>query len=54
MLTLNEICEKLAISRYTARAIIDAGELKAIKVNGRYRIHPNWLDEYIENAAATA
>lgn len=54
MLTLNQVCEKLAISRYTARAIIEAGELKAIKVNGRYRIHPNWLDHYIADAAATA
>ena len=54
MLTLNEICEQLAISRYTARAIIDAGELKAIKVNGRYRVRPEWLDEYIEQSMATA
>ena len=54
MLTLNQVCEKLAISRYTARAIIEAGELQAIKVNGRYRIDPAWLDAYIASASATA
>lgn len=50
MLTLNEVCERLSISRHTAANLINAGELKAIRVNGRYRIEPTWVDDYINSA----
>ena len=48
MLTLNQVCERLHISRHSAINAINAGELHAIKVNGRYRIDEAWLEEYIQ------
>lgn len=48
MLTLNQVCERLNISRHSAINAINAGELYAIKINGRYRIDPAWLEEYIQ------
>ena len=54
MLTLNQVCDRLNISRYSAINAINAGELHAIKVNGRYRIEEAWVEDYIARAAATA
>lgn len=53
MLTINDVCERLSISRYSARKIILSGELKSLNINGRYRIKPEWLDDYM-NRAVTA
>lgn len=52
MLTLEQVCKRLAVSRHSAIRLIDEGHLQAIKVNGRYRIDPAWVDAYIENALA--
>ena len=54
MLTLNQVCDRLAISRHSAINAINAGELHAIKVNGRYRIEEAWVEDYIARADATA
>ena len=48
MLTLNQVCDRLNISRHSAINAINAGELHAIKINGRYRIDSEWLEEYIQ------
>ena len=55
MLTLNEVCERLRMSRKTAIKLIVSGELEACRVGskgiggaGEYRITEEALADYIE------
>lgn len=56
MLTLNEVCERLHMSRKTAIKLIASGELEAsrhgtagIGGNGAYRVTEEALDAYIKS-----
>ncbi len=47
-LTLKEAGARLAVSAETIRARIVAGELRAVRIGGRYRIDLRELEAFIE------
>jgi excisionase family DNA binding protein len=56
LLTLNEVCERLLLSRKTVIKLIDSGELEASRVGtagiggrGAYRITEEALARYLES-----
>jgi len=56
-LTVNEVAAYLRVSRWSVRRYIDAGELTAIKGNGRngaVRIPCDSLRDYIQRHTVTA
>ncbi len=48
VLTIEDVAEILRVSTSTVRKLIDAGDLKAFKVGGQWRIRRSDLDRYIE------
>lgn len=46
--TINQICEKLGISRQAISRAIKCGRIKAVKVGGQYRIEKVWFDNYLK------
>jgi len=48
MLSTQEVARKLNVSGETVRRMIKEGDIRAIKLGKIYRIHPDWLEDYIE------
>jgi excisionase family DNA binding protein len=46
--TVDEIAEKLAVSKYAVREWIKAGQLQAIKLGKSYRISEEMFQAYLE------
>jgi excisionase family DNA binding protein len=46
--TVDEIAEKLAVSKYAVREWIKAGELQAFKLGKSYRISEEMFQAYLE------
>lgn len=53
MLTFGEVCDILRITPKTLRKLINAGEIKAVRVggNGAYRISKEALQDYLDRNA---
>jgi excisionase family DNA binding protein len=47
LLTVDEAAELVVLSPYTVRAAIRASELRASKLRGRWRIHPDDLADWV-------
>lgn len=47
-LTVRAVSEKLDISEESVRDLINAKELKAVKV-GKWRVKPEWLEKFIKS-----
>jgi len=52
LLTINDTCDLLKISRPTVYRMIKKGVLKTVQVGGRMRFHPDELRRYINRRAA--
>ncbi|MFH0863848.1 MAG: helix-turn-helix domain-containing protein [Candidatus Gottesmanbacteria bacterium] len=50
MLTVDEVAEKLEVSRNTVVSFIKKGQLGALKIGGQYKIGEENLRTYISNA----
>jgi excisionase family DNA binding protein len=48
LLRVSEVAEQLAVREKTVYRLIRDGELRAIRVGGRFRIEPEALADYIE------
>lgn len=48
LLSIEQLCEKLFISRTTAYKLLQSGEIKSFKL-GTYKIPAKSVDEYIQN-----
>ena len=48
LLSIEQLCEKLFISRTTAYKLLQSGEIKSFKL-GSYKIPVKFVDEYIQN-----
>lgn len=46
--TLQEVADKLEISKRSATTLIKQKRLKAFKVAGEYRVRPQDFDEFVE------
>lgn len=56
-LTVNEVADVLRVSRFSVKRYIDAGELEAVKADGRngaVRIPERGLRDYIQRHTVTA
>lgn len=53
-LTLEDVCEQLAIEKPQAYSLVRSGELRAIKLGGRgqWRVEVSELEAFIERAYA--
>lgn len=49
MLTIQEVADKLRVSRETIRKVIIKGDLKALKIGTEYRIQESDFQEYLES-----
>lgn len=49
ILTLDDICEQLSVSRSYAYQLLRSGNLKACKEGRLWRTKQKFLDEYIDN-----
>ena len=49
--TLTEVVKFLSISQRKGWEMVQKGELKAIKVGGEWRIHVEWLIEYLKESS---
>lgn len=51
MLTVKAVANRLGVSYTTARRLVQTGKLRSLQVKTvsqiMYRVHPEWLDEYI-------
>jgi len=47
-LTTEDIAEQLHISVYTVRRYIRSGKLKAVKLEGAYRIRPEDFEQFLK------
>jgi excisionase family DNA binding protein len=47
LLTINDMAAKLRVQRSTVYRLINAGELRPIRVGSSYRFTPEWVDEYL-------
>ena len=45
--SVNEICQKVGITRQAISRAIKAGRIKAAKIGGQYRIEKKWFDDYM-------
>ncbi len=48
MLSTQEVARKLNVSRESVRRFILNGDIRAIQLGKVYRIHPDWLEDYIK------
>ena len=48
LMSIEQLCEKLFISRTTAYKLLQSGEIKSFKL-GTYKIPAKSVDEYIQN-----
>lgn len=47
-LTTRDVAEALVVHEQTVRHLIQAGELRALRVGQRYRIHPDEVKRFVE------
>ncbi len=50
MLTLEEVANELRVSVQTVRRLIEAGQLRAVRVGRQLRVKREDLDDYIRKA----
>ena len=48
-LSAEEVADRLGVSVYTFRRYIRTGKLKAVKLNGQYRLSPEDLAEFLRS-----
>ena len=48
MLTAEEVAEKFRVSTRTVLRLIDAGQIRAIRVGRQWRFKKEWVDEWVE------
>lgn len=48
MMNIREVARFLNVSTKTVYRLLDRGELTAVKVGARWRIHPDAVREYLE------
>jgi excisionase family DNA binding protein len=53
LLTINEACEYLRVSRWTIYRMVDRGDLLPLRVGSRFRFRLAELDRYLERAGAS-
>lgn len=46
--TLDEIAEKLKVSKDTIKRVITRGDMKALKIGSQWRVSSDQLTEYLE------
>lgn len=49
LLTIQEVANKLKVSKYTVLRFIHKGKLEAVRVGGGYRVGSEALEQYIAN-----
>lgn len=49
LLTVDDLCEKLQVSRNTAYQLLESGEIKGFKVGRNWRIPNSSISSYIVN-----
>ena len=49
LLTVDDLCEKLQISRNTAYQLLESGDVEGFKVGRNWRIPNNSISSYIVN-----
>lgn len=49
--TIADVAKILRLSERTIYAYVASGDIKAAKVANRWRIKPEWVDEFLEKAA---
>jgi len=48
LLTLQQVADRLQVSISTVRRLVDAGELRAVRIGRNLRVRPEDLAAYIE------
>lgn len=51
MLTVEDVARIVGLSPYTVRAAIRDGDLRASKMRGRYRVHPDAVAAWVDDSA---
>ena len=52
--TIDEIAERLRVSRDTVRRLIERGELRAMKIGSQWRIAEEDLDAYVRRTTTSS
>lgn len=47
MLTVDQVAQKLNVSRNTVISLVKKGQIKAIKIGDQYRIDPKQFEEFM-------
>jgi len=52
ILSLDDLCKALHISRNTAKSLIDTHQIKAMKIGNSWKIAKKYVIEYVEKASS--
>lgn len=54
LLTINQVCERLSLSRSTFYSLVEDGQLKAVKIGRATRVPESSVDQFITELGGAA